>query len=140
MTSLDGSWGDRGIAHLAYNFEYTELALLQDLLYAQIRPSSTRRLAASEVGGEPLVGRIDPATFQRTLDPLAPMRRPLELKEIAAGDRPPVLLWVRFPNFESGFREEWLRHWYRPVSEYRAEHHGYALSAVEYARLVGPTR
>ncbi|MBS2024960.1 MAG: hypothetical protein JST92_21385 [Deltaproteobacteria bacterium] len=125
-----------GVAGLAYNLQHTELSRLQDLAYADLRPSGVRRLAAHEVADTPVIGNLDAVTHQRTLDPTQPRWQTLDPYRVCVeGERPERLLFVRFPNFpDIGWRERLLERWYAPVQVHRYEHHGYALEVLELVR------
>ena len=126
-----------GRDQLAYNLEHAEFHYLQEQIYADVQPGLTRGLAAAHNADWFFMGRLEPRTFRRTLggDATGQMQgRLLRTAEVAQGQRPARLFYLRLPNFarDNARDEATLLKWYDRIGEKMYQRHGYGIEVAEY--------
>jgi hypothetical protein len=127
VTSLTRECCGHGRDQLAYNLELNELHALQDLVFADIRPTSETVIAVDPNAHWYLLGQLDEKTSQRTLartSVLGP--RYVDILALAR-EKPAAAYYIAFPFVNNDPALRFIANWYERVATKKYARAGYEL-------------
>ncbi len=142
MTSITGECCGYGRDQLVYSPEFTRLAQLQDVAYGAERPGPDRRLASDTRASWYMIGPLDRETRERraTAGPGAFTMDLLDADRVERGERPPLVLWLAFPNFDQAADYRRMLAFYDQAAVRTYARSGYRLDVRELRLRAAPRR